>query len=103
MDSLFDLEPDVPLTQPPADLPIRDDQVVQIRTAFDGAGVKGQGERKLLIESVVFRDVKALRDLTAVEARRVIERLKSRTSAPASTRTGSSWDTRDEDTWIDKL
>lgn len=100
--SLFDVPetdtPHTPSTLP--DLPIRDGQVREIREAFEDAGIAGQGARKSLIESVVMRDVASLRELRAVEARRVIQRIND-TGKPKAQ--GSSWDTREEDTWIDKL
>lgn len=100
-DSLFEIdEPAKPTS--PSDMPIRPEQMQQIRDALDEAGVIAQEDRKTLIESVVIRSVSTLRDLHAVEARRVLERIKERT-ARSPKATGSAWDTREEDTWIDKL
>lgn len=100
--SLFDIPndsaPKAPQTLP--ELPIRPEQVQEIRDAFDRAGIVEQNARKELIESVVIRDVASLRELRAVEALRIVQRIKD-TAKPKST--GSSWDTREEDTWIDKL
>lgn len=86
----------------PTELPIRPEQVHEIRAAFNQAGITEQCERKALIESVVIREVVSLRDLRAVEARRIIERIQQRAAASPKA-TGSAWDTREEDTWIDKL
>ncbi|MDQ0768196.1 hypothetical protein QF031_000945 [Pseudarthrobacter defluvii] len=100
--SLFDI-PETATPRSPSvlpDLPIRDDQVQEIRAAFDEAGIVEQTARKSLIESVSMREVASLRDLRAVEARRIVQRIKDTTKPKA---TGSSWDTREEDTWIDKL
>lgn len=100
-DSLFELgEPAMPASS--SDIPIRPEQIQQIRDAFDEAGIVAQDDRKTLIESVVVRAVSTLRDLHAVEARRVLQRIKERT-ARSPKATGSAWDTREEDTWIDKL
>jgi hypothetical protein len=100
-DSLFELgEPAMPASS--SDIPIRPEQIQQIRDAFDEAGIVAQDDRKTLIESVVVRAVSTLRDLHAVEARRVLQRIKERT-ARSPKDTGSAWDTREEDTWIDKL
>ncbi|MGM0931149.1 MAG: hypothetical protein ACQEXN_15790 [Actinomycetota bacterium] len=100
-DSLFEFdEPQQPVL--PRDIPIRPEQVEKIRSAFDAAGISSQEDRQALIESVVIRTVSTVRDLHAVEARRVIERIKERTDAGPKA-AGSAWDTREEDTWIDKL
>src|SRR6187401_15439 len=52
-------------------------------------------------EAAVGRPVESLRSLTRGEALRALEQLTS-TSAPQA-RSTSSWDSRDEDTWIDRL
>lgn len=97
---------DIPTSRAPAapaapqELPIRPEQVAQIREAFDKAGVAEQEERKSLINSVLIRDVASLRELHAVEVRRILQAIEQR-SKPKST--GSAWDDREEDTWIDKL
>ncbi|MDQ0031523.1 hypothetical protein [Arthrobacter bambusae] len=96
---------DIPTDTAPAlhqDLPIRSEQVQQIREAFDRAGISEQGERKALINSVVIRDIASLRELHAVEVRRVLNTIEQRAQGKPST-TGSSWDDREEETWIDKL
>uniref|UniRef100_UPI003F497670 hypothetical protein n=1 Tax=Pseudarthrobacter oxydans TaxID=1671 RepID=UPI003F497670 len=97
---------DIPTSRSPEafealqELPIRPEQIQQIREAFDMAGVTDQDERKSLINSVLIRDVASLRELHAVEVRRILQAIKQR-SKPKST--GSAWDDREEDTWIDKL
>lgn len=78
------------------------EQIQAIRDAFDRAGVGSQDDRKALIESVVVREVASLRELKAVEARRIIQRIEGLRSAKL-TSAGSAWDQREEDTWIDKL
>ena len=57
-------------------------------------------DRQDAVSRAAGRHVASLRDLTSREAFAVAEKLvdKNRTSA-----TGSRWDQRDEDTWIDKL
>lgn len=96
---LFDI-PTETVAGPLPELPIRPEQVQQIREAFDKAGITEQEDRKDLINSVVIRDVASLRELHAVEVRRVILAIEQRIK-PKST--GSAWDDREEDTWIDKL
>lgn len=100
-DSLFELD-EPKLTAQPGDIPIRDEQVQEIRDAFDDTGVTSQDDRKALIESVVFRHVETVRDLYAKEARRIVIRIRERAATPPRA-AGSAWDTREEPTWIDKL
>ncbi|MDJ0459815.1 hypothetical protein PUN71_021640 [Arthrobacter sp. NQ7] len=70
--------------------------------AFERAGVVSQDDREALIESVVVREVASLRELKAVDARRILQRIDGlRGTKPASI--GSAWDNREDDTWIDKL
>jgi hypothetical protein len=92
--------PSEPAPKPLQDLPIRPEQVQQIREAFNNAGVTDQEDRKSLINSVIIRDVGSLRELHAVEVRRILLAIEQRTKPKA---VGSAWDTREEDTWIDKL
>ena len=81
--------------------PIADWLVKDIRTALTSRGLTTMAKRQQAIEAIVERPVESLRLLTRAEALRVLSRL-----APASaqqTRSTSSWDNRDEDTWIDRL
>jgi hypothetical protein len=99
--ALFGLETETAIPEPVA-LPIRPEQVDRIRQAFSDAGIISQQERKALVGTVAVRDVPSLRDLTAVEGRRVLKRIKERKIESPKTG-GSSWDMREEDTWIDRL
>lgn len=98
---LFDI-PNDPALGSLQEMPIRPEQVQQIREAFDRAGLAGQGERKTLINSVVIRDVASLRELHAVEVRRILAAIEQGSADKPKSR-GSAWDDREEDTWIDKL
>lgn len=98
---LFDV-PSGPVSETLQEMPIRPGQVQQIREAFDAAGITEQGERKTLINSVIIREVASLRELRAVEVRRVLTAIKQR-SVVQPTSKGSAWDNREEETWIDKL
>lgn len=99
--SLFEVEaPGTSTTQAP--LPVRPEQITDIRDAFRQAGITDQHQRKEIVESVAFRSVASLNDLQAVEAHRILKVIKGmQTSKP--NREGSAWDNREEDTWIDKL
>lgn len=99
--ALFGIETETATPEPVA-LPIRRDQVENIRRAFEDAGINTQHERKALVEAAARRDVPSLRHLTAIEGRRVLNRIKERKVASPKTN-GSSWDMREEDTWIDRM
>jgi hypothetical protein len=49
------------------------------------------------------RPLTALRELTAAEAHRVLKRIKEVANSKPRPQGASSWDLREEDTWIDKL
>ncbi|MFB0840328.1 hypothetical protein ACETK3_20285 [Arthrobacter sp. E44] len=100
--SLFEIHEPTPAPNVLDPLPIKTEQIQAIRDAFEKAGVVNQDDRKALIESVVVREVASLRELKAVDARRILQRIEG-LRRPKSTSTGSAWDNREEDTWIDKL
>lgn len=102
-DSLFDLEPVAPAgTEARAPMPIRDEQVDEIRTAFAAAGIDDVAARQALIESCVLRPTASLRDLYAKDVRGILERIASR-GPGAHQGSVTAWADRSEDTWIDKL
>ena len=109
-DALFDFggtqsRPVEPLATQAA--PIRDDQVAQIREAFASTGIDDMAARRDLIESCVQRPTESIRDLRTTDVRFILERLRTlaaaRRSAGSSGTSGSMWDQRDGDTWIDRL
>lgn len=103
-DALFDLgSTEDPIPEPPRPAPIREDQIAEIRAAFEAAGITDQDERRELIESCVQRSVTSLRELRATDARFILERLAARSASRGGTDTGSAWDQREGDTWIDRL
>lgn len=81
--------------------PVSDWQVDLIRKALDARGLTAMGQRRQTIASLAGRDVESLRALTQDEALRVLAALAGR-PRKTSSRT-STWDERDEDTWIDRL
>lgn len=100
--SLFDIAEPALFPNILAPLPIKSDQIQAIRDAFEKTGIVSQDDRKALVESVVIREVASLRELKAVDAQRILQRIEGfRGRKPASM--GSAWDNREEDTWIDKL
>lgn len=97
---LFDMEE--PKEDAFAPSPITNNQITQIRQAFEAAGIESQDSRKTLIESCTFREVASIRELHSHEVRRIITRIQA-SGAAKGVVTGSAWDNREEDTWIDKL
>ncbi len=86
----------------PADPPIRDSQVQQLRAAFAAAGIASMDDRRAIIESCTIRPVRSIRELLAKDVRPILRRIQERNlNSPQIN--GSAWDNRDEDTWIDKL
>lgn len=85
------------------ELPIQDHQVAAIREAFAASRIDSQDRRKEIVQSCVVRSVGAFRELTAAEAHRVLKRIKEVAAAKLRPAGASSWDLREEDTWIDKL
>ncbi|MCQ6269124.1 hypothetical protein M8J71_01200 [Pseudarthrobacter sp. R1] len=103
-EQLFDLTPDgesVPET-PSSEPPITESQIQRLRNAFAAAGIDSMDERQRLIESCTIRSVASIRELRARDVRPVLKRIEERANGPQDA-TGSAWDNRDEDTWIDKL
>jgi len=100
--SLFgDDAPNVPVEAAHAETPIADWQVGLLRKALDARGLTTMVDRRRAIESAAGRAVESLRALRHDEVMRVLSQLGE---APASgRRTTSTWDDRDEDTWIDRL
>ncbi len=101
--SLFgDDEPDKQAEEPePGPLPIAKWQIDLLRKALDARGLTTMSERQTAIETATGRAIESLRALTHDEAFRVLTQLGESSSPTVST--GSAWDQRDEDTWIDRL
>ena len=72
-----------------------------IRKALDARGLATMDERQQAVQEAAGRTVASLLDLTHDEAISLLNRLGQ--SAPARDRSASTWDSRDEDTWIDRL
>lgn len=74
----------------------------QLREAFTAAGIDSMDDRRALIESCTIRPVASIRELMAKDVRPILRRIEERSVTPTQT-SGSAWDNRDEETWIDKL
>ena len=88
-----------PLVRP--ETPIAEWQVELLRRALDARSLTDMSDRRQQIEDLAGRPVASLRELTADEAMTVLAALGR--TPPAARPSGSSWDDRDEDTWIDRL
>lgn len=80
-------------------------EIDRIRSTFANTEITAQDERKLFIENTLGREVSSLREILSHEVPRVIYGLNDIIIAAQSSKAngGSSWDDREEETWIDKL
>lgn len=99
---LFNLPEAAPTIRVIQDPLISPAQIASIRSAFETAGIADMAERQEVIQSCVIREVSNIRELYAREVRQVLARIKGWGSKSESA-TGSAWDNREENTWIDKL
>lgn len=98
---LFDAEPvDPPI---PAEASISASQIQRIREAFDSASIFGMEERRDLIQGCTMRSVSRIQELLVKDVRPILSGIEARTAAKGGVNTGSAWDNREGDTWIDKL
>lgn len=81
--------------------PIADWQVDLLRKALDARGLTAMADRQQAVEGAAGRSLRSLRDLTHDEAIRVLNRLGE--SGQPGDQSVSLWESRDEDTWIDRL
>jgi len=97
-----DPTPPAPTTPPPNTVDrLPDWQVTSLREALDALELVTMDARKAVVEEIAGRPVRSLRDLTFAEARVVSEALAARRNSTNGS--GSAWDNRDGDTWIDRL
>jgi hypothetical protein len=98
--SLFgDEEPVEPAKPVPPQVGLPDWLVDAVRDVLNARGLATMSERQQAIEAITKRPVESLRSLTRAEALYVLSEL-----TPNSPSTfGTSWDDRQEDTWIDRL
>ncbi len=85
----------------PTEQPLAGWMVDSLREALTARGLTATAERQQAIEAAVGRPVDSLRSLTRAEALRALEQMAS--TSPPQARSTSSWDSRDEETWIDRL
>lgn len=88
---------------PAPEVGIADWQVAQVRRALDDTGLTDMSARQSLVEELAGRAVGSLGELRPSEARDLVAALQTRLTSGQVQNRGSSWDQRDEETWIDKL
>lgn len=99
---LFDLPEAAPTSAVIEDPLISPEQIASIRNAFESAGIADMAERQEVIQSCVIRRISNIRELYSREVRQVLARIE-RWGKKSEASSGSAWDNREEDTWIDKL
>lgn len=101
--TLFDLdvpEPALPVEEEKA---ISAEQVQRLQAAFNDAGLVSVEGQKELVRMCVVRPIASLYDLRPSDLRPIFNRISERAWTKPRSTGGSSWDNRDEETWIDKL
>lgn len=101
-DGLFDLPSAKQETAAILDSPISPRQVQQLRSAFVGAEIMSMDERQQIIQQSTGRQVENIRLLFSREVMAILSHI-DRTGRRVETARNSTWDDREEDTWIDKL
>lgn len=81
--------------------PVSDWQVDLLRRALDARGLTSMADRRAAIETAAGREVPSLRALTQEEALGILNQFGQEPLKRSSS--GSAWDDREEDTWIDRL
>lgn len=84
------------------EMPIKAEQLMDLERAFSESGVATMQSQREIIASCVVRPFESLSDLLAKDYRPILKRIEERRT-PVQRPVGSAWDTREEDTWIDKL
>lgn len=104
MNDLFDLfaEP-APEPEPARATPMNDSQRTEIRTLFGTLDKVTAGDQFAVVDELIGIHLTSVVDLTAIDASRLIQRLRMRVDSQSRTVTDNSWADRDEDTWIDRL
>lgn len=83
--------------------PMTPEQRIQIRELFAHLGVSEASRQFAIVKELTGVEVSQVGDMRASTAQRVIEGIRNRLARTGHVRSGSDWDTREEDTWIDRL
>lgn len=100
--SLFDLELEEPQPSQIVEKPISAEQIVQLKQAFEAHGFSDSAKQGEIVRSCVVRQFDSFEQLLSRDVRPILRLIEERATSrgPVS---GSAWDNREEDTWIDKL
>lgn len=81
---------------------IDQEQMRRLTRAFEAAGIVDPAAQKALVRTCVFRPFDSMRDLLAKDVRPILQSIEAKSQGTKPV-TGSAWDNREGDTWIDKL
>jgi len=98
---VFDDDESEPVVVRP--LPMSADQRSEIRDLFARLGISSARRQFEVTAELTGVRIASVAELGASDAHRLIIGLKRRLEALGRVTTGSSWDNREEDTWIDRL
>jgi len=79
------------------------EQILQLKAAFQEAGITDVAAQRAVVSTCVFRPYESLEDLLAKDVRPILSRIQSSPSRRTRPVVGSAWDNRESDTWIDKM
>lgn len=99
--TLFDLDAPEPVAA--VETSISPEQIRKLQAAFSEAGLVSAEGQKELVRTCVVRPIESLFDLRPGDLRPIFNRISERAWTKPKPTGGSTWDNRDEETWIDKL
>ena len=100
--ALFDDEA-TPEPTPPARVMMSDSQRSEIRALFTAMDITSAVAQFAYVEDATGVQLRSVSELDAATAQILINRLRGRATTHGKVNSGSSWDNRTEDTWIDRL
>lgn len=83
--------------------PLSPEQRDEIRVLFAQLGITSAQEQFALVEVLIGLRLQSVAGLDSKNAAALIPRLRKRVDSRSKSSSGSAWDTREEDTWIDNL
>lgn len=88
---------------PPQTVMMSEAQRATIRTLFAQLGINDARRQFLVVGELTGTTIGSVSELTGSAAGRLIDGLGARIAQSGRARTGSAWDDREGDTWIDRL
>ncbi|WP_248761339.1 hypothetical protein [Pseudarthrobacter sp. SSS035] len=99
-DALFSLDAPAQVLE---EKKIDHEQIRQLKAAFEEAGITDVAAQREVVSTCVFRPYESLEDLLSKDVRPILKRIQSSASHKVTPVSGSAWDNREGDTWIDKM